>query len=344
LSPQTTGLSSDAAAVGLPVAATSFVGRKRDIERAVDALLQNSIVTLAGVGGVGKTRLSIEIAASVGPTLRDGVRFVELAPVRDPSDVAGAISRSLGISDHGIEDVIEHLASKQVLLVIDYCEHLIRSIGQAVGAVVAACPEVRVLTTTREPLGIPGEEVLGLRSMPEDDGERLFLERASAVAEATLVTDDGGEAVRRLCRRLDAMPLAIELAAGHADSMSPTELADSLEERFALISGGRRRAIERYQTMSGAIDWTYRLLDETEQRLLARLSMFGGTWTLESALAVCGFDPLGEIAELVDTLVTRYLVVPHNGYILHEMVRQYAEERLADFGEIDEVLRRIPGC
>jgi len=187
----------------------------------------------------------------------------------------------LGISDHGIEGVIEHLASRQVLLVIDYCEHLIRSIGQTVGAVVAACPEVRVLTTTREPLGIAGEQVLGIRSLPEDDGERIFLYRAAAAAQATLVTDGGDEAVRRLCRRLDGMPLAIELATGHADSMSPTELADMLEERFALITGGRRRAIERYQTMRGAIDWTYGLLDETEQRLLARLAMFHGTWTLE---------------------------------------------------------------
>ena len=320
-------------------------------------------MTVTGVGGVGKTRLALQVAADVLPHYRDGAWLVELASVRDVAGVVGAVAemfRFTGRSGQSLEDsLLEMLAQKQTLLVVDNCEHVLGSVARLVSAIERKCPGIVVLATSREGLAIDGEQMLALPPLeagqPGEDIERLihadaislFVERARQVKADFALNDNNSRAVVDICQRLDGVPLAIELAAARVMALSPAELLRRLDRRFQVLSGGRRSAIERHATLRAAIDWSYDLLDSAEQRLLARLAVFSGGCTLEAIEEVCSGDPVERdaVMDLVAGLVARSLVVAEDSdlgtrYRMLETIRQYGEERLADSGETDAVLLR----
>jgi predicted ATPase len=353
----------DAFPGNLPAQVSSFIGRSRELERTAAALAESRVVTLTGVGGVGKTRLALQVAAEVLPRFSDGAWLAELAPVRDPSSVPDAVAAVFDVVPRGGQTVahavVEFLRGKQLLLIVDNCEHLLDPTAKLIESVERSCPRVAVLATSREGLGIDGERMLAVPSLgsPEVDDPleviaeaaavRLFVERAQAAKAEFGLTPANASAVAQVCRRLDGMPLAIELAAARVPAMSPAELASRLERRFEVLAGGRRGAVERHQTLRAAIDWSYEMLSDAQQRVLARLTVFAGGCTLEAAEAVCGGGPVepASVWELLATLVARSLVVaedfgPGTRYRLLETIRQYGEGRLDEHGETAELRRR----
>jgi len=355
-------LSLDAFPGNLPLQVSSFVGRDLEVQRIADALEESRVVTLIGVGGVGKTRLALQVAGEVLPRFPDGAWLCELASVRDPDRVVDAAAGVLRVSarpESSLEEsLVAYLRDQELLLILDNCEHVLRAVARLVVAIEATCAGVRVLATSREGLNIRGEQLLIVPSLglPDDDAGieeaadceavRLFAERARAV-KADFTVDAGNRAdVVAVCTRLDGVALAIELAAARIPAMNPAELARRLDRRFRLLSGGDRVAIERHQTLRAAIDWSYELLTEPEQRLLARLAVFTGGCTLDAVEAVCAGDPIeaDEVLELLANLVARSLVVADAGtdtrYRLLETIRQYAEERLAQADETDTLRLR----
>ena len=346
----------DAFPGNLPLQVSSFVGREHEVERTGAALEESRVVTLTGVGGVGKTRLALQVAAEVLPRYRDGAWICELAPVRDPDGVANAVAGLFDLSPRGgqsvTQAVVEFLRGKDLLLVADNCEHLLEPVAALLNALERSCPRLRVLATSREGLGIDGERILAVPSLgaPHDDADpdavheaaavRLFVERGAAVKADFALTSDNAAAVAQICRRLDGIPLAIELAAARVQAMNPTELARRLDRRFEVLAGGRRGAVERHQTLRAAIDWSYDLLSDAQRRLLARLTVFAGGCTLDAAEVVCGDAPIdaGVVWEGIAALVGRSLLVaedrgPDTRYRLLETIRQYGEERLDEHGE-----------
>jgi predicted ATPase len=347
----------------LPEQVSSFVGRERDLARGVEALGTSRVVTLTGMGGVGKTRLALQLAADVLPRFRDGAWLVELAAVRDPGRVADAVAAVFGLSARGDDNVgdalIEFLGAKQMLLVFDNCEHLLDPVAALVDRVERSCPRIVVLVTSREGLAVDGEQILAVPSLavPERDTDVelvarcdavvLFVERARRVDADFALSADNSTAVGQVCRRLDGVPLAIELAAARVNAMTPSELARGLDHRFETLAGSRRGAVQRHQTLRAAIDWSYDLLSEAERRLLARLSVFSGGCTRGSAEEVCGVDSLdaSRVFGLLTGLVARSLLVadrqgPDTRYRLLETIREYGQERLAQHGESNAVRRR----
>jgi predicted ATPase/class 3 adenylate cyclase len=344
----------------LPRQLTSFVGHDHEL-LAIPALLDDTpLVTLTGVGGVGKTRLAIEIASSTAHRFRDGAWLCELASVRDPEAVAAALLETFGVQPRAgssVDDTLrQFLASKDLLAVLDNCEHLLRPVSALVGTIVRDYPGVRVLATSREGLGLPGERILavGSLSLPDpseaiddvaaSDAVRLFVERAQAVRAGFAVDESNAAAVAEVCRRLDGVPLAIELAAARVAMLTPTELAHRLDQRFRLLTGSERGVTERHQTLRAAIDWSYDLLDEAERQVLDRLSVFAGSFSLDAAEAVTagGVVDGADVFELLAGLVARSLVQADTAgsetrYRLLETVRQYAQEHLDDAGETESV-------
>jgi predicted ATPase/class 3 adenylate cyclase len=357
-------LSVDAFPGNLPVQVSSFIGREREIERIVEALRDARVVTLTGVGGVGKTRLAFQVAAEMLPRFREGAWLVDLALVRDPDGVVEAVAGVFGVTargGQGLEDsLVEFLRNKQLLLLIDNCEHLLGSVAELVEVLERSCAGLVMLATSREGLGVDGERIfvvpsLGAPARGADldviaaaDSVRLFVDRAMAAKADFSLTDQNAESVLQVCRRLDGVPLAIELAAARVPAMSPSVLADRLDQRFRVLTGGRRGAVERHQTLRAAIDWSYELCAEPEQRLLARLTVFSGGCTLDAVEAVCTGDgiEIDEALELLANLIARSLVVADDTetgdlrYRLLETIRQYGEERLAERAEADVVQRR----
>jgi predicted ATPase/class 3 adenylate cyclase len=342
----------------LPLQASSFIGRQREQNKVAAALAEARVVTLTGVGGVGKTRLALQVAAGMLPRFREGAWLVELAPVRDPAGVPSAVAAVFGVTAHAgmtvTESLTEFLRTKQLLLVVDNCEHLLDAAAELIESLQRHCARLVVLATSREGLGLDGERILVVPSlalpMTEADQEaaataeavRLFVERAQAVNADFVLTPTNAAAVARVCRRLDGVPLAIELAAARVPAMNPAELARGLDRRFEVLAGGRRRAVERHQTLRAVIDWSYELLTEADQRLLARLSVFTGGCTREAIDAVCAGQPVHArtVFELVAGLVAKSLVVatdegPATRYRLTETIRQYGEERLDQHGETE---------
>ncbi len=321
------------------------------------------MVTLTGVGGVGKTRLAIQVAADLLPRYREGVWLVELAPVTEQSGVAEAIAEVFhptNRSGQSVEDsLVEILSQKQLLLVLDNCEHVLGPVARLVSRIEQSCPGVVVLATSREGMAIDGEQLIALPPLaagkPGDDIERLvrtdavslFVERARRVKADFALTADNARAVVEICQRLDGVPLAIELAAARVIALSPADLLRRLDRRFELLAGGRRGAVGRHATLRAAIDWSYDLLDTAEQRLLARLSVFSGGCTLDAVEEVCSGDPVDRSAalDLVTSLVSRSLVIAEDHatgtrYRLLETIRQYCEERLAELGETQAIRSR----
>ncbi len=340
----------------LPVPVSSFIGRERELEQTAAALGEARMVALTGPGGVGKTRLALQVASQVVGRFGDGAWLCELAPIRDPAGVDDAVAAVFSVTARAgqstREALVEFLRGKELLLVLDNCEHLIEGVAALAGALARACERLVILATSREalwiegerlvpvpPLGVPGVDA-DLAAITDAEAVRLFAERAAAVKPGFQVTADNAAAVAAVVRRLDGIALAVELAAARAPAMTAPELARRLERSFAVLAAGRRGAVARHQTLRAVIDWSFELLAGPEQALLARLAVFAGGATLEAVEAVCGgegIDP-GAVFEVLAALVARSLVVaeekgPGTRYRLLETIRQYAEERLEAAGE-----------
>jgi predicted ATPase len=315
------------------------------------------LVTLTGAGGAGKTRLGLQVAAELLDGSGDGVWLAELAAVTDQDAVAPAISQALQLAARPgrpvLEALLDALAPQDVLIVLDNCEHLIGGCAKAADALLRRCPQVHLLATSREPLGIGGETIYRVPSMslpgPEESGApapgssdavALFVERARAQGIVLTVDEQAGPLVVSVCRRLDGMPLAIELAAARLRSMSLAELHDRLDQRFRLLTGGSRTALGRQQTLRAAVSWSYELLTGAERVLLGRLSVFADGFALDAAEAVCGSGGIDvlDVADLLGSLVDKSLVVAEPAatalrYRLLETIRLFAAERLAEAGD-----------
>ena len=346
----------DAIRTNLPSQLTSFVGREKEISAVTRLIAANRLVTLTGPGGTGKTRLSLRVAADLLDSFPHGVWFVELAALADPALVPQTVMTTLGLreeSGHSLLEILtDFLRAKTVLLILDNCEHLVEASAQLAETLLQACPNLRLLVSSREALGIPGETPYRVPSLAIPDGHtaysaesivqfeaaRLFVERAKAVAPAFAVSDENASAIAKICARLDGIPLAIELAAARVKILKVEQIAERLDDRFRLLTGGSRTALPRQQTLRALIDWSYDLLSITERSLLVRLSIFAGGWTLEAAEKVCGDDQLPDfdILDLLMQLVNKSLVVvdADNGsetrYRMLETIRQYAREKLAE--------------
>ena len=374
---------------------TSFVGREADLERVGTLLSEHRLVTLTGPGGAGKTRLAVEAARAALEGLSGGVWVAELAPVADPAEVAPTVLGAFGLREQALlyagramsgaaggrgteadalERLVGALAARRALLVLDNCEHLVGAAATLADRVLAGCPGMRILATSREPLNINGETLwpVGPLELPPDRGAggrpyasvALFEERARSVSPGFSVTGGNAEAVHRICRALDGMPLAIELAAARMRSMTAEQVAARLDDRFRLLTGGSRTALPRHQTLRAVVDWSWDLLDEGERALLRRLSVFAGGGTLEAIEQVCagsavagsagagsaGAGSAGALAvedvfDLLAALVDKSLLIVRHSqdgarYRMLEIIRAYGRERLAEAGETEEVRRR----
>ncbi|MEU8762936.1 BTAD domain-containing putative transcriptional regulator [Streptomyces sp. NPDC048659] len=340
---------------------TSFLGRDRELGEIAGELGAFRLVTLFGTGGVGKTRLSQEVGDRVGRSWSDGVWFVELAPVTDPAAVVetvlgavgaretvlrGAGAEELRLGEDTVRPVgrlVEHCARRRMLLVLDNCEHVVGAVAELVEVLLARCPGVTVLATSREPLGVPGEVVRPVGPLPVEAAVRLFGERGAAVRPGFRVEEERG-AAEEIVRRLDGLPLAVELAAARLRVLSAGQIAERLDDRFRLLSSGARTVLPRQQTLRAVVDWSWELLDEGERGVLRRLSVFAGGCELEAAEAVCG-GGAPEVLDVLGALVDKSLVVAVPGergmrYRLLETVAEYASERLDEGGERGVAERR----
>jgi predicted ATPase/class 3 adenylate cyclase len=358
----------------LPVQLTSFVGREKQLDEVVSLIERHRLLTLIGTGGTGKTRLMLEAAGRLLDRYSDGVWLAELAPLGDPSQIASEVARALGAPEvPGVPanaTVAEFLADKELLLLLDNAEHLVDGVARFADGLLAGAPGLRVLATSREALAVPGEAVLQLQSLScpslvsnpaggdidasdieeasSTEAVRLFAERAAA-ADPSFVLDVANVAsVAEICRRLDGIPLALELAAARVSSMSPDDIALRLGDRFRLLAGGRRTSVPRQQTLRALIDWSWDLLTDEDRRLLRRLSVFTGGWTVPIAARIVGdddgqIDPV-DLADGLTRLVDRSLVLSDRGtatrYRLLETIRQYAREKLIEAGEASDVADR----
>jgi predicted ATPase/DNA-binding XRE family transcriptional regulator len=351
----------------LPLALTSFVGREAELDEIAALVGENRMVTLTGPGGIGKTQTALQVGTALCRAYDKAVCFVGLAPIGNPSLVVRAIASGLGVQEVPnrpvLEIVLAYLQNKALLLILDNCEHVIARAGFVAEALLAACPRVRILATSREPLRAAGEYTYRLPSLrvPSSEAARdicatdaavygavaLFTDRARAVEHRFALTNENASIVVALCRRLDGIPLAIELAAARVSLFSLEGLAERLNDRFRILAGGARAALPRQQTMRATIDWSYDLLSAPERRLFERLSVFAGTCTLATATAVCVGDDVAEadLLDLLSSLIDKSLVVAalegtEPRYRLLESFRQYAHERLMTRGEDQITARR----
>ncbi len=330
----------------LPVQESSFVGRDDDVATIIDAVGGHRVVTLIGVGGVGKTRLAVQSAATLAPQFREGVWLVELAPVMDGDGVDRAVAAVFKLQNQRERTwrqiVVDGLQGREVLLVIDNCEHVLDETAALVEAL-AACPTVRVMVTSRESLAVVGEWAWRVPSLPSQVAIELFIERADTAASGFRPDDADVVVIGEICDRLDGIALAIELAAARVRSMSPTQIRDRLDERFRLLTGSRR-SIERHQTLRHAVQWSYDLLKPVEQAVLQQVSLFVGGFSLDAATTITELDEY-DIIDALDSLVRKSLlqVERTNGevrYGMLETIRQFAEEALAAAGSSDTIRDR----
>ncbi len=349
----------------LPSQLTSFVGREKELAE-VKKLLQNArLLTLIGPGGTGKTRLSIQAASEMLDQYPDGVWFVELAPILDPLLVPRTTTIAIGLRDEPQRPVIDmlcdYLHEKKLLLVIDNCEHLVDACARMADRILHAAPDICILASSREALGIGGEvsyrvPSLGLpdiqhlpsvESLSQYEAVRLFIDRATSALPSFTVTNENAPALAQVCFRLDGIPLALELAAAKIRVLSLEQIAKRLDDRFKLLTGGSRTALERHQTLRAAIDWSYNLLPSAEQILFRRLSVFSGGWTLEAAEWVCKGDSVQseDILNLLEKLINKSLVIKEeteneSRYHMLETIRQYAHEKLVMASEKQDMCNR----
>ena len=371
----------------LPERLTSLVGREGELRDAAKLVAEHRLVTVTGPGGAGKTSLAVALAGRLAGGYPDGAWLVELAPLRHPAQLPQAVAVAVGLAEEATgpdtparstdERLAAHVADKGFLLVLDNCEHLVEACAALARRLLEAGPRLRVLATSREVLGVPGEVVWPIPplAVPDDPGQadpggshwavpddpdqatspealegfdavRLFVERAAAADPGFVLDEASGPVVAELCRRLDGLPLAIELAAARVRALPPAELAARLEDRFRLLAGGTRALDPRQQTLRATVDWSWDLLEEPDRRLLRRLSVFSGGWTVAAAEAVCGgggLDP-AEVLDGLFRLVDRSLVVAGGGdparFTMLETLRAYGAERLDEAGETEAVAAR----
>ncbi|HEY0156293.1 MAG TPA: BTAD domain-containing putative transcriptional regulator [Thermoanaerobaculia bacterium] len=316
-----------------PVSLTRLVGREREIADLELLVASQRLVTLTGVGGAGKTRLAAELALRIDWQRADSVAWVELASCTDPLFLAQTVAAAVAVREPAnTAALVEALRDRELLLVLDNCEHVIDAAAEAAGTLLAHCPHLHILATSREPLGVAGERVWPVPPLNlATEAVELFVDRAMAVDPAFALTTGNTPAVLEICRRLDGIPLAIELAAARVRVLSPEQIHARLEDRFTILCGGARTTVPRHRTLRAAIDWSFTLLGEREQALLARLSVFAGTFSLEAAEAVCGAGVLDLLSGLVDkSLVVSAKRQTAVRYHLLESIREYAAERLTD--------------
>ncbi|HEV3497400.1 MAG TPA: BTAD domain-containing putative transcriptional regulator, partial [Actinomycetes bacterium] len=337
----------------LPLQLTRLVGRDEELAAVEKALSGTRLLTLTGTGGVGKTRLAIAAAAEVAAEFADGAFLVELAPLADADLLPQQVLAALGLREEAGQSpagtLAAHLRSRHLLLVLDNCEHLVGPAAVLAEGLLRTCPRLTVLATSREPLGVPGEATWRVPSLSTAGATALFTERARAVRPDFTVDEAAAPVVAHLCRRLDNIPLAIELAAARTIALSVEEIAERLDDRFRLLSGGARTAVPRQQTLRAMVDWTYGSLSDLERRVFDRLAVFGSTFDVAAAEQVVAGDGVeeGDVVDVLTALVNKSLLVaerPAAGgvtrYRLLETMRHYARERLAESGQAAAVRAR----
>jgi predicted ATPase/class 3 adenylate cyclase len=336
----------------LPVQLTNFVGRQAEMNSVREAMAGNRLVTLTGAGGVGKTRLAVHVVAELAGEFGDGVCYVDLAPIIDPGVVAVTLARALGLPDQlgrsTMDTLLGFVRDRQMLAVLDNCEHLLDACAELVVALLHAAPRLTLLATSREPIGVTGEATWRVPSLSlAGEAVELFADRARLAQAGFTITDDNAAAVAEICRRLDGMPLAIELAAARVRALSLAEILDGLHDRFRLLTGGAGTAVRRQQTLRASVDWSHALLSEPERVVFRRLAVFLGGFDLAAVQPVAGGADMQrfQVLDLLSLLVDKSLVVADNTggrvrYRLLETVRQYAAEKLGESGEADAVRSR----
>src|SRR6185503_9026261 len=351
----------------LPSQITSFIGREKDVERIQHRLAAHRLVTLIGVGGIGKTRLSQQVANQLIDNYADGVWLAEFAALSDPMLVPQSVATMFGLqqaADHSslVETLIHFLNAKNLLLILDNCEHLLDACAGLADKLLKSCPNLHILATSREALGIMGEALYQVPSLTIPDVQqssaieklkdyesiRLFDERAQLVQMDFALTKENASSVTQICSRLDGIPLAIELAAVRVQTLSAEHIAEQLDQCFHILTGGSRTALPKHQTLQASIDWSWHLLHKVEQILLRRLAVFAGGWTLDAAKAVCTGEGVEAeaVSDLMNQLVNKSLVISERAqgheprYRMLETIRVYAFERLAESGEIEALRER----
>ncbi len=362
----------------LPVQLSSFIGREAECSQLTRLLkpdvgedgqgalaYRDRLITLTGPGGTGKTRLSLQVAGELLDNYPDGIWLVELAPLADPELVIQAVAETIGIREQPARTLLamllDYLSSRKMLLILDNCEHVIDACADLADALLRRCPQLRILASSREALGIAGEQAIRVRSLSLPvggeqfsadvlagyDAIQLFVARATTVNQQFNLTQDNAGTILHICRRLDGIPLAIELAAARVRLLSPQQILDRLDDRFRLLTGGSRTALPRQRTLQALIDWSYDLLSEEECVLLCRLSVFSGGWTLEAAESVADVDPLepNDILDILASLHNKSLITTDEGdlgmrYGMLETIRQYAQEKLSQSGAADLIRDR----
>jgi predicted ATPase/DNA-binding XRE family transcriptional regulator len=350
----------------LPIPLTSFIGREKDVEHIQHRLAGNRLVTLIGVGGIGKTRLSQQVANQLIDNYANGVWLVEFASLNDPMLVPQSVATVFGIQQRAdqsalVETLIHFLHGKTILLILDNCEHLLDACAGLAEKLLTSCPNLKIVVTSREALGIVGEALYQVPSLtiPEVhsistleklnyESIRLFDERAQLVQMDFELTEENAFAITQICYRLDGIPLAIELAAVRIQTLSPVQIAEQLDQCFHILIGGSRTALPKHQTLQACIDWSWYLLDGSEQTVLRRLSVFAGGWTLEAVEAVCEGEGVEaeQLLDLMTQLVNKSLIMvkkvqgQETRFRMLETIRQYARERLHEAWEGDQLRNR----
>jgi predicted ATPase/class 3 adenylate cyclase len=359
----------DAIPNNLPVQLTSFIGRAREIEQVNNLLAQERLVTLVGAGGSGKTRLAIQATAELMDTFKDGVWFIDLAPLDSPAFLLQTILAVLKLREETgqalLEQLVNYLLTRSTLLILDNCEHLIEACAQLAENLLLRCRSLKVLATSREPLGIAGEKLLPVPTLSSPDVQlvlnkpgdqsteiqlfeavQLFVDRALQVQPDFRLQTSNAVAVAQICQHLDGIPLAIELAAARLRMMSIDQILARLDNRFRLLTGGTRTALPRQQTLHALVDWSYNLLSKKERTLFQHLSVFTGGWTMEAAEQICSSDEIksGDILDLLTLLVDKSLVVAEpvktTRYRMLETIREYALEKAQAFCDSDNLHHR----
>ncbi len=349
----------------LKIEVTSFIGREREIEQATAMLERSPLLTLTGPGGVGKTRLGPRLAKGLIEDFEDGTWLVECGGLTDPAFVLPAVVSAIGLTEPAgrllLDAVVDQLRGKRLLLVLDDCDPVLAACADLVETLVRSCSGVRIVVTSREALGVPGEAILPIASLmtpaagarialgelAEVEACRLFIERAGAIQPTFALTETNARSVAQICHRLDGIPLAIELAAARVRSLPVEQIAARLDDRFRLLTGGSRTSVARHQTLRATIDWSYDLLTEPERAVLRRLSAFSGGASLGAAESVCAGDPVDpiDVVDVLGRLVEKSLVVTdptlaEARFKLLETIREYARSRLVEADEGDATLRR----
>jgi predicted ATPase/class 3 adenylate cyclase/DNA-binding CsgD family transcriptional regulator len=352
----------------LPVQLTSFIGREKEIQQIAELLDEARLIALTGAGGAGKTRLALQVSAQLVERFPDGIWWVDLAPLGDADLVPDAVAAVLSIREVPFQPLVEtitrQLETKRLLLILDNCEHVVGTCASLVRDLMVGCPELGVLATSREPLGVEGEATFrvpslalpdrthppAIEALTQCEAVRLFVDRAVRARPNFRVTNANAPAVAEICHRLDGIPLAIELAAARARVLAPERISEGLSDIFRLLTGGKRTALPRQQTLRASVDWSINLLSDTERTMLRRLSVFTGGFTLDAAEAVSGGDGIDpyQVLDLLTSLVDKSLVQVGDAagdtrFRLLETIRQYSLERLAEAGEAEAIRTRHLG-